>query len=269
MLFYKTTNLHQIRGFRFSWYFSLAFINTMHLMAITGFGLGIRFTKTWYLSHQENILLFKEKTRKEVHLQKSKSYPEIIKKSLATLSDNLSNNSEDSPEILMAISDVFSYLLYGVNEGYIEVKKEINVVKKIAFLENSIPDNSFLVTLVMTGIIGDDMLVQPMALFSILQSGIGVANEQKECANDLQLDLTITNDGVFVSIAFNSLSDSLSEGINWGEQFKSHIPLTKTSEAPIYRFEEVHNDFVKIFIGTVRKNVALENYGSELLTANQ
>ena len=265
MLFYKTTNLHQISGFRFRWYFSLAFINTIHLVGITGLSLGIRFTKTWSTSQKENMLLMKEKIRKDVRLQKSRAYPEVIKKSLATLSNNLRNESNDSPELLMTVSDVFSYLLYSVNDKEIEIKTEISILKKIAYLENSIPNSSFLISLGITGIDDKDVMIHPLTLFSILQSGIAVLNEQKDYANELQLDIEITDKQTRVSIAFNSLSDTVDGKIDWKELFKNHIQQVSIVDPSTYKFEEASYGLIQIIIDTKRKNFVPEDHESKIL----
>ncbi len=265
MIFYRATNFHRIYGFKFSWYFSIAFINTMHLMSITGLSLGIRFTKTWYTTHKENLLLFREKTRKEVRLQKSKAYPEVINKSLATLSNNLRNESGDSPELLLAIADVFSYLLYSIDDKEIEIRKEIAVLKKIQYLENSIPDNSFLISSVITGNVNENLMIPSMSLFSILQGGISVLNQQKEYASELQFDVEITSGKLVVSVTFNSLADTENGNINCGEMLKKQIQSANMVDMSIYKFEKATGNFVQIVIDAQHKNMFSENAGSKAL----
>ncbi len=265
MLYDRETIPHPIRGFKFSWYFSNTFINTMHLFAITALAVGIRFAKTWYLVQKENILLFKEKTRKEIRLQKSRAYPEVVSKSLDALSKNLRNASDDSPELLMAISDVFSYLVYSIDEKEIEIAKEISVLKKIAFLENSIPDNSFLISLGVTGDTGEDLLIPPMTLFSILLAGMAALNEKKEYASELQINIDIAGGKLIVSVAFNSLSDLENGKITWNDMLKKQVQLANLVDMSTYQFEEASENFVQVIVSAKQKNMLPENSESKNL----
>lgn len=266
VLFYQATNLHPIHGFRFSWYFSLANINSMHLVAITGLGLGIGLAKRWYLEQKENLVLFKENIRREVRLQKSKAYPEVIKKSLTTLSNNLRSGNDGSPDLLMAISDVFSYLLYSVDDGEIEVKKEINILKKIAYLENSNPDNPFLLSLGVVGEVDEGLTIPPLAIFSILQCAIAVLNEQGESTNELQLDVGTSDHRVIVSVVFYSLYDPETGHIEWAERLKKKIQSTKIADVQLFDFEAADGNSIRIMIRANSRIVLYENSASKTLT---
>ena len=88
--------------------------------------------KNFYLQQKQNEVLAKQKIKAEVQLLKSQIHPRFLFHSLSSIYNDMQNGSEESPGMLLKLSDLLSYILYESDERLVPLEKEL------LFLENYI-----------------------------------------------------------------------------------------------------------------------------------
>ena len=102
---------------------------------LLGIAAGIKFSKNWWLQQRENEKLAKQKLATELQLLKTSIHPRFLLHSLQTVQRHISNSSEQSPVLILELSDLLSYLLYERNENWVPLQKELEIIRYYINLE--------------------------------------------------------------------------------------------------------------------------------------
>jgi len=100
-------------------------------LTITGFAVGIKMSKNFYLQLKHNEQLAKQKIEAEVQLLKSQIHPRFLFHSLNSIYNDMLNGAKHSPEMLLKLSELLSYILY-------ESDKIMTLEKELLLLQNYI-----------------------------------------------------------------------------------------------------------------------------------
>jgi hypothetical protein len=100
-----------------------------------GIAAGIKFSKKWYVQQRENEKLAKQKLATELQLLKTSIHPRFLFHSLHTVQRHINNSSEQSPALILELSDLLSYILYEKDESWVELKKELEIIQHYINLE--------------------------------------------------------------------------------------------------------------------------------------
>jgi len=103
-------------------------------LTVSGFAMGIKMSKNFYLQQKENELLAKQKINAEVLLLKSQVHPRFLFHSLNSIYNEMQKGSEDSPVMLLKLSDLLSYILYE-SDDKVPLEKELSLLQNYIDLE--------------------------------------------------------------------------------------------------------------------------------------
>lgn len=104
---------------------------------VTLFGIttGITFSKKWYYHQQENEKLTRQKLATELQLLRTSMHPRFLFHSLQTVQQHIEWRSEESPALILNLSDLLSYILYENEGNWATIKKELDIVQSYIVLE--------------------------------------------------------------------------------------------------------------------------------------
>lgn len=103
-------------------------------LTISGFATGIKMSKKFYQQQLLNEKLEKQKIDTQLQLLKGKAHPRFLFHSLNSIYKDMLHGAKQSPEMLLKLSDLLSYILYESDE-IMPLKKEIALLKKYIDLE--------------------------------------------------------------------------------------------------------------------------------------
>jgi sensor histidine kinase YesM len=99
---------------------------------IGGFAAAIRLAKIWYLKQQAYQQIEREKLQAELQLLKSQVHPHFLFNTLNNLYALTLRKADNSPAVVLKLSELLSYMLYDCNAP------EVSLEKEIAFMQNYI-----------------------------------------------------------------------------------------------------------------------------------
>jgi hypothetical protein len=135
-----------------------------------GIAAGIKFSKKWYLQQRENEKLAKQKLATELQLLKTSIHPRFLFHSLHTVQSHINNSSEQSPALILKLSELLSYILYENDERWVELEKELEIIRHYISLEEKGLDSNLLFKAEFPENTEGKFIV-PFLLMSIVESG--------------------------------------------------------------------------------------------------
>ena len=145
----------------------------------------------------ETKLLLKEQ---ELLFLKSQIHPHFLFNTLNTIYGFALNNSKETPELILKLSDLLDYILYQVNKPYVSLNKEISHIKKYIDLEKiRFHDSLNLVEEIEK--IPDELQIAPMILIPLVENAFKhgsivdgqISIEIKSFTNNKNLFFSIKN----------------------------------------------------------------------------
>jgi len=158
--------------------FSLGMLNLIQSLGLTGVIAMIIVGKQWYFKQNENQVLARKKIEHGLQLQKSTFFPKFLSSALDNLHEKTTSNSKDSPEMLLQMADLLSYLLYESQDELVPLQKEITMLQNLIILEASKNRRIDITTDI--DVEDDSYLITPMMLFPFVQSGLQTENDNEE-----------------------------------------------------------------------------------------
>jgi hypothetical protein len=104
-------------------------------ITVGGFAAAIKLVKIWYLKEQAYRQIEKEKFNAELQLLKSQIHPHFLFNTLNNLYALTLRKSEQSPAVVLKLSQLLSYMLYDCNASEVLLEKEIAFMKNYIGLE--------------------------------------------------------------------------------------------------------------------------------------
>ncbi|RCR71611.1 sensor histidine kinase [Larkinella punicea] len=104
-------------------------------ITVGGFAAAIKLVKIWYLKEQAYRQIEKEKFNAELQLLKSQIHPHFLFNTLNNLYALTLRKSEQSPAVVLKLSQLLSYMLYDCNASEVPLEKEIAFMKNYIGLE--------------------------------------------------------------------------------------------------------------------------------------
>jgi hypothetical protein len=195
--------------------FGLGFINMTHAVVISGFVLGIKFSKNWYLQRKDNQVMARQKILRELQLQRSRLYPGFIFHSMQRLHDKINTNSPDAPGILLKLSELLSYILYESEETLVTVEQEIEIMQHLVELEKINQPGCINDPIIIAGNT-HNLYIRPMSLFTILQNCFGATGSpQSICPCSFAIQVSVEKRQLQMLVTITPTSQNKEEPIDW------------------------------------------------------
>ena len=105
------------------------------LFMLFGIAAGIKFSKKWFQQQRENEKLAKQKLATELQLLKTSIHPRFLFHSLHTVEKHINSSSTQSPGLILQLSDLLSYILYENDKNWVELEKELEIIRGYINLE--------------------------------------------------------------------------------------------------------------------------------------
>jgi LytS/YehU family sensor histidine kinase len=110
-------------------YFLIAGMYTAVLLAVL-----IKLLKLSYERQHLNLKLLEDKTSAELEMLKSQINPHFLFNTLNSIYTLSLKKSDQTPEVVLKLSDMLNYLLYECNASKVPLKKEIQLIENYNYL---------------------------------------------------------------------------------------------------------------------------------------
>lgn len=140
--------------------------------------LGIKFTKKWYLQQIQNRILARQKITNELKLLKTRIQPDFLLESLQALYHKISINRKQAAEMLLKFSELLSYILYEYNDDFVDIQRELFIIKEFITLEKIIHGKQLIITHNITGD-AKKQYMPSFILLSLIQNSISTLYDNR------------------------------------------------------------------------------------------
>jgi LytS/YehU family sensor histidine kinase len=194
-----STDMHTM--FINTWFraFIKGFQNSVTLVSIA---VGIKLAKYWYLKQQENNRLTTLKIYNEKQVLKANIRPDFLLYALDNLRRKIAVSYRDSAEMILHLSEVFSYILYDCSEELIPLGKEIAAVENLITVEKIIHNNKVGIDF-STNITVESKLVPPLLIFSFVQKIFGEGELKSKKFNNISIQIYTLHDELCLTCKLN------------------------------------------------------------------
>ncbi|HVE60490.1 MAG TPA: histidine kinase, partial [Chitinophagaceae bacterium] len=148
----------------------------------------IKLLKTWHQKQNENKLLQRQKINTELQLLKTQFQPHFLYDSLQHIYYLLRKHSPQSPETILKLSDLLSYVLYENEKDNVPLEKELQIIKTYLSLKKTFYNDRLLLKLKEEGQAAD-MSIEPLLLVSLVEDCFEKFLQNSEQKLEMNLDI--------------------------------------------------------------------------------
>jgi len=170
------------------------------VLGLTG---GAWVTKSWYLQQRENEFLLKQTITAELKLLKKQIHPRFLLDSLNSLQQDLQNASPDSPNLILKLSDLLSYILYESDYDNVLLEKEITMLRDYIYLEKNNYEGGLNEQIDISGDMTDSYIA-PLLLLPFIENGFEYLAEKRELEQSFSLTIHIENEQLYFKLVCRS-----------------------------------------------------------------
>lgn len=190
--------------------------NGGHALTTGGLIVGFKLAKEWFLKQKENQQLMKLKVVNDLHLQKARLYPGFLFQSLDVLYKRMRTDSTGSPELIVKLSDLLSYLLYESNEELIPLEKELVMIANLVSIQN-INQAHHLTIQSHINANSQPKLIKPLILFPLLQNCFEIISKNEKGQFEVDVQIVAEAQILHMSIVLRQLD---TPRVLWGNVMK-------------------------------------------------
>ncbi|AQG81092.1 sensor histidine kinase [Spirosoma montaniterrae] len=157
---------------------------------IGGFAAAIRLAKVWYLKQQAYQQIEREKLQAELQLLKSQVHPHFLFNTLNNLYALTLRKADNSPTVVLKLSELLSYMLYDCNATEVLLEKEIQFMRNYIGLEQLRYGDRLDMSVQITGNY-HDKLIAPLLLVPFLENAFKHGTSEQLEQSWMHLDLSV------------------------------------------------------------------------------
>ncbi len=146
--------------------------------------------KHWFKKQQEWVQAEKEKITAELQLLKAQVHPHFLFNTLNNIYSFSLTNSPKTPELILKLSSLLSYMLYDCKADEVSLEKEVEVMKDYVDLERERYGNKIEISWNIEGDIKDKYIV-PLLLLPFLENAFKHGTSEQLEKPWLSFDLVI------------------------------------------------------------------------------
>lgn len=144
----------------------------------------------WQQKNRESETLEREKIFTELQLIKAQINPNFLFNSLKNLYELTSNKSKLSPEVVLKLSHLLSYLLYESQADEVPLEREIEMIENYCFLEKQRLGDKIDISLNFTGKV-ENKQIAPLILLPFLENAFKNTLDQQNEQAWISVDLSV------------------------------------------------------------------------------
>ncbi|MGN6530280.1 MAG: histidine kinase [Ginsengibacter sp.] len=181
----------------------------------------IKLFKTWDIEQKENEALQRQKINTEMQLLKTQFQPQFLYESLMHLYHLVVKHSPQSPETILKLSDLLSYLLYENEKARVPLEKELEIVQSYLSLKKTIYPNRLFIQVNQKNEI-KDLLIAPLLLLSLVENCLEKFLNTPEQTLSLKLEIDTEQDEIhfLLQCKSNFKNGFNEEGDQWIKSLK-------------------------------------------------
>lgn len=168
----------------------------------------IKFFKLWSNKQRQWLNEQKEKTTAELQLLKAQVHPHFLFSTLNNIYSFSMNNAPQTPDLILKLSSLLSYVLYDCKTEKVRLQKEIDIMKNYLDLEKERYGNKIEISWNVEGEIEDNMIA-PLLFLPFLENSFKHGVSDQIDKPWLGVDLSVKKGTLRCKIV-NSKSDFLS-----------------------------------------------------------
>lgn len=203
-----------------------------------GIAAGIKFSKKWFLQQRENEKLAKQKLATELQLLKTSIHPRFLFHSLHTVEKHINNSSTQSPGLILQLSDLLSYILYENDKNWVELEKELEIIRGYINLE----EKSFGDKLVLKAEFPENTnnrFIVPCILLSFAEGSFEYFLETRQKEPLLTLTIRVKENLLHYQMAF---SRAIDEEVSPNEKFTNMQRQLKNQYQDLHQLSISYDD---------------------------
>ena len=201
---------------------------------LAGFGAAIKLAKVWFLKQQAYQQIEHEKVQAELQLLKSQVHPHFLFNTLNNLYALTLRRSEQSPAVVLKLSELLSYMLYECNAAEVSLAKEIAFMKNYIGLEQLRYGDRLDMSLSISGD-WENKLIAPLLLIPFVENAFKHGTSEQLEQAWMHLDLAVTGD----TLKFKLINSREAEPHS--EQFSGGIGLQNVQKRLHLLYPERHD----------------------------
>lgn len=162
------------------------------LNTMMGIGCTIVLFKNWIIKQQEWLQAEKEKASAELQLLKAQIHPHFLFNTLNNIYSSSLEYSPKTPELILRLSSILSYMLYDCKPSLVLLEKEITVMKDYMELERERYGNRIEISFNTEGETGG-IMIAPLLLMPFLENAFKHGTSEQLEKPWLRFDLNVEN----------------------------------------------------------------------------
>jgi LytS/YehU family sensor histidine kinase len=146
----------------------------------------------FYKEKQTYLQLNEQKKSTELSVLKHQLNPHFLFNTLNSLYALSINKSDEAPEVIAKLSEMLDYMLYGCNDKYVSLKKEIELIENYLALEKVRYDER--VAISFNKNVEPDVRIAPLILLTFIENAFkhGVSQELKKAYIHIKISIEET-----------------------------------------------------------------------------
>jgi sensor histidine kinase YesM len=157
----------------------------------------------YYKDQQKFLQLSEQKRTTELATLKHQLNPHFLFNTLNNLYSLTVTKSDEAPEVIEKLSEMLDHMLYGCNDQYVSLYKEIELIENYLALEKVRYDDR--VTITFTKTVNKNVLIAPLILLTFVENAFkhGVTQELEEA--NIQIEISLKENDIHFDIS-NSIA---------------------------------------------------------------
>ncbi|HEY2726145.1 MAG TPA: histidine kinase [Parafilimonas sp.] len=171
-------------------------------VTVAGIAISIKLAKYWYIKQLQNKKLAELQISNEKKILKANIRPDFILYSLNNLRKKIETSYSASAEMILHLSDLFSFILYDCKDELIPLSKEISAVQNLIEVEKII-QNKYVEIDTSINVANGYTLIPPLLLFSFLQKLFAENEIKNNKFNKICIDIDAVDGTLYLTIILN------------------------------------------------------------------
>jgi LytS/YehU family sensor histidine kinase len=146
------------------------YFHLLYMVLITSSSTFVKVFKEWLLQERIKRDLVKKNLESELSFLKSQINPHFLFNTLNSLYALSLKKSDKAPELILHLSEMMRYMLYGSNEKYVKLSTEVNYIKNYLELEKLRYDNKAVITFDFESEVENDIDLPPLLLIPFVEN---------------------------------------------------------------------------------------------------
>ncbi|WP_158992803.1 sensor histidine kinase [Mucilaginibacter sp. L196] len=185
--------------------------NLIYSFIVLLLGLFLKFMDDWFIHERIRSALEKQNLRLELDFLKSQVNPHFLFNTLNNIQSFIvQDNKPKSIELIGRLSDFMRFALYECDEEYIDLDKEISMLKDYVELERVRCDDRVSISFVATGNF-DDYSIPPLLLMPFVENAFKHGADNQLDESWINIMISLKDNKLQLKVANNFVPDEGSE----------------------------------------------------------